>query len=349
MDQQNRTFAVFWKIFFSLCLLAAVTWFVVRTSSVIGCFLTAGALAFILNPAVEALTRKRVPRGLAIMLLFVAFFGLIAIGVIFLGPILYREVTSFLGDVPEYTKKLRALWGDFNGFLIKSNVPFDLSKLPDTFSQQAGSISGKAGKSFFNGLSGFFSAMSNLILIPILMYYFLKDATGVRRAFLTLVPREHRSEADTVIGKISTSLSDFVRGQLKLCLAMFLLTWLTMQFIVQLPNALVFGLIAGVTEFIPYLGPILALIGPLFFAMTISWTKVIVVLITFVILQLIEGNLLAPKIIGNDVDIHPAVLMFALMAGGQVGGIAGMIVAIPVAVIVKTLFTHFYLDRMENR
>jgi len=125
---------------------------------------------------------------------------------------------------------------------------------------------------------------------------------------------------------------------------MGVLTFVTTLFVFP-KYSLVFGAIAGVTEFIPYAGPILALIGPLIVAsFSASW-KIAYVLVAFVVLQFLEGNILAPRVIGKDVGLHPALIIFALLAGGQIGGLVGMIAAIPMAVILKVLIQFFYADQ----
>ena len=190
--------------------------------------------------------------------------------------------------------------------------------------------------------------LAAMVLIPILVFYFLSDGPYIRKSFLATVPPPFRGDTEDLMGRINNALGGFIRGQLKLCLAMGIITWLSLLPVMP-KHSLLFGLIAGVTEFIPYVGPILALIGPLIYASSVGplW-KVIYVLIAFVLLQFLEGNILAPRIIGKDVGLHPALIIFVLMCGGSLAGLPGMIAAIPAAVVLKVFYNYFYVERYLN-
>ena len=349
MGTENKTqMKVLWSALLAAALVVALAWFAVKTSSIITYFLVAGALAYILNPAVEAMCRRRIPRGLAILIMFLIFAGAVAVGLSLIVPPVVRQFTELAENLPGWFDKLKGLWNTVLGLAREKELPVELGKLPEHVAAELQVVVKNAGVSVAGGISSFFSGLAALVIIPILVYYFLKDGAGMKANLLHLVPAPHRGETGELLGKINRALGGFVRGQLKLCLVMGVLTWLSLA-LIGLKYSVIFGAVAGVTEFIPYLGPILALIGPLIYATTVSWTKVGAVLVLFVIIQLLEGNVLAPRIIGKDVNMHPATILFALMAGGQVGGIAGMIAAIPAAVVIKVFFDHFYVGKVINR
>jgi predicted PurR-regulated permease PerM len=153
-----------------------------------------------------------------------------------------------------------------------------------------------------------------------------------------------------LIDRINAAIGGFIRGQLKLCLAVGLLVWLSLQFIAHLDYAIIMGLIAAATEFIPYIGPILGMLMPLGVAFfTGGVDKMLLVFGIFMVIQLLENNLLAPRIMGDDIGMHPVVVIFIFLAAGEVAGIPGMIVCLPVAVIIKVFYEHFYIERFIGR
>lgn len=345
-DKNDSTKLQALKILFTFAFIYVLGWFITRTSNVLGYFAIAGALAYVLNPGIETLVRRKVPRTVAIIGIFMLFFGGITLAVVLVIPEAKKEYDNLVTNMPVYFDAVKALWTRITKIAHDSNLPAAFESLPQKIAANFQTLVSSAGKTFFNGIFGFFSGLAALVIVPILVYYFLSDGKKMKEAVMFCVPPAYRDETKTVLDKINLALGGFLRGQLKLCLAMGVLTWFSLAFVARLDNALIFGLIAGVTEFIPYLGPILALIGPLIFATTISGSKVTIVLILFLVIQLLEGNVLAPKIIGKDVGMHPAFIVFVLMAAGQLAGIPGMISAIPAAVVLKVLFEHFYIEKI---
>jgi len=336
----------FWHTLFLLALIAAIVWVFIKIGTIVAYFAIAGAIAYVLNPAVEAMAGKKIPRGIAILIMFVFFLAIVVVGAIFIIPPASRQFNLLVENLPGYFDALKGLWERVVSLSKSADLPVKLETLPEQIAGDMQEVVASAGKSIFSSIGSFFSGLAAIVIIPILVYYFIKDGPMMRSALLKLMPAQYRDETDVLLTKANDALGGFIRGQLKLCLAMGVLTFLSLAFIPGMQYALLFGVIAGVTEFIPYLGPILALIGPLIFATTVSWKLVAIVCVLFVIIQFIEGNILAPRIIGKDVDMHPAFIMLVLMAGGNIGGIIGMIAAIPTAVILKVLFEHFYVGKV---
>ncbi len=336
----------FWSTLSILVLLCIVIWFFGRIGDIIGYFAAAGAIAYILNPAVEAITARRVPRSVAIMIMFLVLLGGITAAIMLIIPPAVNQFNMLADNIPRYFDSMKVLWEKVVSLSQSSNMPVSLEEFPQRLAGDMQNVIMNAGRNIFTNIAGFFSGLATLVIVPILVYYFLKDGPKVRGAFLSYIPARYRDETGELLSKMNVALGGFIRGQLKLCLAMGVLTFVSLIFLPGMEYELIFGLIAGITEFIPYLGPLLALIGPLIFATTVSWQLVSMVLLLFVVIQLIEGNLLAPRIIGKDVDMHPAMIMLVLMAGGRLGGIVGMIAAIPATVILKVLFDHFYVGKV---
>ncbi|MEW5946027.1 MAG: AI-2E family transporter [bacterium] len=344
MERERRGAVRFAQYLAVLAGAAAAAWFLNRVGYVLSIFAVSAAIAYIINPAVDFLAARRVPRPLAVLgvfVLFVLILGGIALAVL---PRVVAQFNELIGNLPDYFAGLERLWTRAVELARKTELPEGARAIPGKMAEHLQGAGTEIGGRVYNATINFLSKLPGLVIIPILVYYFLNDGARMRRGFITSLPPGARGEADALIDRLNRALGGYIRGQVKLCLLMGVLTWLALA-AAGVKYSLIFGFIAGVTEFIPYIGPVLGIIGPLIFAFFVSWTMVVKVLIVFLVLQLVENNLLAPRVMSGDVGMHPALIMFVLMAGGQVGGIGGMIAALPAAVTLKALFEHFYIEK----
>jgi len=333
----------FWRILLYLALLGVLIWFVSRVSSILGYFALSGAIAYVLNPAVNWLSKKRIPRMVATLIIFTMFAAIVTLILILVIPPAYKQFEDLIKSFPKYAQIVQHLWLKLTKIARSSDMPLNIQSLPDKIAGNLQKVGERVGGAIFGGITGFLSKILTLIVVPILVFYFLSDGPMIRKSLIASVPPPMRPDTEELLSRINTALGGFIRGQLKLCAVMGITTF-AVYTPIMFKYSIIFGLIACVTEFIPYVGPILALIGPLIVASFLAPWKIFYVLIAFSVLQVLEGNILAPKIIGKDVDLHPAIIIFVFMCGGELGGLAGMVAAIPVAVIIKVLYHFFYTE-----
>ncbi|MFH1539965.1 MAG: AI-2E family transporter [bacterium] len=347
MESEDKTHSPYARLVVSAAILAAIVviaLFVKKASGVITVFAISAAIAYIINPLVDKLAARRVPRVVATLSVFVVFIAAVGGVAVAIAPILASQFQELIKNLPDYFAAISGLWERAVETFRKTELPPSVKEIPAAMGQNLQSVGGAVGKKVYNGIVGFFSQLPSVIIIPILVFYFLNDGHRIRRTFISYLPPAHRGAASDLLDRLNGALGGYIRGQVKLCLVMGVLSWIALA-AVGVKYSLVFGTIAGVTEFIPYVGPILGIIGPLIFALFTSWVMVVKVLIVFVVLQVLE-SFLAPRVMSGDVGMHPALILFILMAGGQVAGLAGMIAALPAAVVLKTLIEFFYLERV---
>lgn len=332
-----------------LALIFVVGMLLSRLTLVIAYFLIAAAICYLINPFADMLERRRVPRGLSILLLFTIFAAGVTIGLMLLIPPIRDEIKSLSDNFPKYSKVATEYWDTINERYGWVRNHQEWEGVIQKASQTAQKFGLKIAGRMVGGIMSIFSILPGLVVIPVLVYYFLKDGHKMKGAFLRSLPSPWRPDAEQMIFRTNDAIGGYIQGQLKLCLAMGVLTWAAMQFVCRLDYAIIMGLIAGITEFIPYLGPILAAIMPLTVAAFDGPDKVVLVLGVSVAIQLLEGNVMAPRIMSGDVGMHPALIIFVLMAGGSIGGVPGMIVALPAAVILKVFYEYFYLEKFVKK
>jgi len=186
------------------------------------------------------------------------------------------------------------------------------------------------------------SFIIGLVVIPFWLFYILHDESQVKEGLLRALPEQLRADAQCLASLIDDVLSAYIRGQLLLCLFVGGLATVAL-FIIGVPFALVLGIIAGLFEALPYVGPILGAIPAILVALLSDPGSAIWVAVAFFAIQQVENLLLVPRIAGKSVKLHPALVMIVLVIGNELAGFLGMLIAVPVAAVIRDLFKYLYL------
>ncbi|WP_181350569.1 AI-2E family transporter [Thalassobacillus sp. CUG 92003] len=319
--------------------------FIVIIGTVLIPFVVAGFLSFLLHPLIKGFEDLNIPRPLAIVLVFVLFFFLVGMG-IYRG---YPRIVEQLKELNEHLPQLVEAYQHWTRELYHQTERF-----PDGFKEQLDGMFQSFETWLSDMIMAVVSSMSNIMelvilaaVVPVVTFYLLKDYKHLGGVALRLLPKRFHHEALKLTKKLNHSLGGYIRGQLLISLFVGVLAFLGF-WLIDLDYSLLLGLIAGITNIIPYFGPILGAVPAIVFALTISTTKLIYVLIIVVVIQVIEGNLLSPYIMGKSIHIHPLFIIFALLAGGELGGIAGMILAVPVLTCLKVIAEEIWQHRTEH-
>jgi predicted PurR-regulated permease PerM len=178
-----------------------------------------------------------------------------------------------------------------------------------------------------------------IMIIPFIAFYMLKDFPLIKRSIWYLTPKSWRARGTRFIRDVDESLGSYIRGQLLVCTIIgavaSLLFWLF-----HLKYPLLLGLIIGITNVIPYFGPIIGAVPAVIISATMSVKLVIITVVIIFVLQFLEGNILSPYIVGKSLHMHPLMIMLALTAGGEIGGILGLILAVPILAVIKVSIIH---------
>ncbi|HTY96788.1 MAG TPA: AI-2E family transporter [Solirubrobacteraceae bacterium] len=317
-------------------------------------FIVAGLIALILNPVVAFLSRRRLPRGLAVLVVYVAFF-LIVTGIAFLlaNPI-SNQVSKFADDIPHITKEANRNLAHFQRTLNKDGIHVEFIKQGKTALQTLGEKASKAAGSIvsFSGgvLSEVASTLFDLILIFVLSVYMLIYGARIGDLVRRVMPPGDGTPKDDYPWLVQNAVARYVGGQLLFSLIMGLTAGLAMYILGLLgiftpgrTYAVVFGIFYGFFELIPYVGPILGAALPVLVALFTDPISALWVTLTFIGLQQLEGHIVAPQIFGRTLRINPLLVIFALLLGLQVHGIIGALIALPILSVLRE--TAVYLHR----
>lgn len=325
-------------------LVLACGWLLYLLSPVLMPFLIAMLLAYLGDPLVDRLENKGIVRGWAVVIVFgvLLLAGLMLL--LILLPMLSSQIAALFKRLPGYISLLQQTvepWLAANNISIQM---FDLQTVKQALSQYWTEVGQVAGGVFgYMTRSGMavLQWLTNLLLVPVLTFYLLRDWDLLVARVRELLPRRHAEQIIKLSLECDDMLAGFLRGQLMVMLALSVLYTLGLSFI-GLDLSLLLGVIAGIVSFVPYLGLIVGILlaGTAAFFQFHEWLPVLMVFVVFGLAQLVEGTVLTPRFVGERIGLHPVAVIFAVMAGGQLFGFTGILLALPVTAVVMVLLRH---------
>nr|WP_295969601.1 AI-2E family transporter [uncultured Bacillus sp.] len=309
-------------------------------------FIIAAFITYLLHPIVERLHTGGLHRGMAVFIIYVIFFG--GIGFAF-----YKGLPEIIRQIKDLTVSIPELADQYMGFV--EQIQQKTSAWPDGIQERVDdgivSIERSLDKMLTNALNSIAEIASSIFtiaLIPFISFYMLKDFKTIKKAVWYVTPRKWRQGGILFLRDVDQSLGSYIRGQLLVCSLIGSLS--TFAFwVIHMNYPLLLGLIIGITNVIPYFGPIIGAIPAVVIASTMSVKMVVITMIIVLVIQFLEGNVLSPFIVGKSLRMHPLMIMLALFAGEEMGGIIGMILAVPILAVLKVGLLHIrkYFGRKQ--
>lgn len=328
---------------------AGVLWLVYTLEGVILLVVLAMFFAYLIAPLVELLRRPLnaggrdhlIPRGLAIGLVYLLLFGTMAVTISLLLPGLGSQITQFGRQAPEYASHLRDRLQGWRYFINPDHFPTAVREAVDKAFAGTMDTAGNYMTSAIAGLLGLLAYLPWLILIPILAFFLLKDADGFRRSALLLLPRgQLRGRGTDFFQEVNRTLAAYIRAQLTACLLIGGICMLGFV-ILGVPYALVLGLVAGLLEFIPLVGPLVVALSATLVASFHSPGQALMVLLFLGVLRIVHDYVVYPRLIGHGIHLHPLAIILAILCGAELAGIAGIFLAIPVVAVLSVTYRHW--------
>lgn len=347
---RRSSYAAWWAIAATIFLMG---WLGHALLPILTPFAAAILLTYICHPAQKWLTQHRINPNLAAILVLL---GLVLLGGAFLLvllPLLFQQMQALYGGLGKLFALAQTNWLPQLQTRLGLDIAFDLEHLRSWLSGNSESLRA-AVPEILKGLSSqgmaIVAVVANVVLTPVVFFYFLRDAGEIVPRLLRLAPRRYASGLSTLLADIDSVLGEFLRGQLTVMLLMSVIyaggLWL-----IGLDAALPLGLIAGMLTFIPYVGSTTGLLLGALTAFT-QYGNLIGLwptLLVFLIGQTLESNIITPKLVGERIGLHPVAVIFALMAFGQLFGFIGILLALPLAAILhvglKHLLRHYHASR----
>ncbi|MFH0927992.1 MAG: AI-2E family transporter [bacterium] len=317
-------------------------WVAYSIREVFAIFFVALVLSALISPLAAHLEQRKIPRGLAVLIIYVGLLVLIGVALIGLIPPIINESGQLIGNSVNLVK--------FIYDQIKS-WPVLGSALSDIDSIQSGLQALQAGLT--KGVPGIFSTLQDLagglaafVLVLALTYYLVVEESAFWRFFRSMTPHRYHVYLGDLLMEVQKKMGAWLRGQIVLGLTIGFCVYIGLR-ILGVPYALVLAFFAGLMEFIPYIGPIISAIPAVLIALSTSVFQGVLVVLMYMVIQWCENHLLVPTIMRRAIGINPIVSILALLVGAKLGGIVGAVLAIPVATAIM-VFTQDFFAREEN-
>jgi predicted PurR-regulated permease PerM len=302
-------------------------------------------LAYLLDIPVERMSRVGIPRWVSVLIVYAVFVVVFiqAIRVVF-RP-LADEISTFIKEFPSFMAQVADLYAHLD---LPPGVREAIDGWLDNVGNGVGGLNPSDLLPVVTGIAGLLGSIVGYVIIPVWVFYLIKDRPALVAAAEESLPREWREDARAVSGLFLRVWSQWLRGQLFLGFVVGVATFIGLEVLSVLVDpvfgrfAVLLSVIAGVLELLPIIGPIIAAIPAVLLALTGGIDAAIAAVILYVLIQQVENNVLVPKIQGDAVELHPSVVMLALVMGGAIAGLLGAILALPMTAAARDIFRYAF-------
>jgi len=342
-----------WVLLIVFASVAFLCWLVYLLQAILTPFLAGAAVAYLGDPLADKLEAKGLGRTTAVVVVFTGFTLIFVAALFIFVPLLFQQLQVMWQKLPLLLSWVQdqALPKLMHWVGMDAQV-FDLSQVKDTLINSWGKVGGVAG-SFAKratdsglALAGF---VANVTLIPVVSFYLLKDWDVITEKVQRSLPRRVESRVVSLAQECNEVIASFVRGQLMVMIALGLLYGIGLA-IVGVEFALLIGMVAGLASIVPYMGFAVGIAIALVvsFIQFQDWLHPVMVVGVFAIGQTLEGTVLTPMLVGDKIGLHPVAVIFAVLAGAQLFGFVGMLLALPVAAVILVVLRKLYLHYLAS-
>ncbi len=324
----NRTIEISSGTIFRTVLILLLLWFLFMIRDIILLIFLALIIVAAIDPIVDWFQKKKVPRTLTTMVIYILFLSIIGLTVSLLVPPITTEIQSLGQNFPQLMEKVSGYFRGVREFTVSHNLQKNVS---DFFSNIAGQLS-QTGSNIFSGTISIIGGFFELIVVLSIAFYMSVQEKGIKQFFASIMPEEHREYVSGLVDRIQFKMGRWLQGQLLLMFLIFVLDYAGLL-LIGAPYALVLALIAGLLEIIPYIGPIISAVVAVAISFLHGPVTGLLVLGLFVLVQQLEGYVLTPLIMKRAVGLNPVVVIVALLIGAKLAGVMGIIVSVPVATV----------------
>ncbi|KUJ91234.1 MAG: hypothetical protein XD65_0725 [Caldanaerobacter subterraneus] len=315
----------------------------VSIKNILSPFFVSALIAYLLNPMVKFFNSKGFSISLSILLVFL----IVASGILFFSfyivPLLINEFIALLQMIPFYAEEIQKLLIQLK-FNYLSYLPPQVEKVLD---KNLGSLNNAFTyhiDSAFKSVITILKDAVDIIIIPIVTFYFLKDKKVFKEEIERILPQKYSTKFFNILKKIDKILSKYLRAQIYISTFVAIFTMIGLS-LIKVKYAFLIGVLAGILNIIPYVGPILSIIPTVLIGLLDSLTKGFWALIICLLVQQVENAFITPKIMSDSVGLHPVTVIFSLIAGGELFGIWGLLLSVPIVAMIKAIVIEIFIEK----
>jgi len=338
MDNE-KILDISWRTILKISIAIVIFYILFSVREILIWFIFALTISVLFNPAVNFLQNRKIPRGLAVVLIYVIVFGLLSLLIYLVVPLLISEIQVFLESFPQYFEKISPLLRGF-GFQAFENL--------ESFLKALGSSLEGMAENIFSVLFTIFGGVFTTLFVIITAIFLSLEEKAVERGLILLFPKNYETQVMNVWQKCQKKVSGWFGARILACLFVGFASYIAfLIFNVKYPFTL--ALFAGVFNFIPYIGPLLTGVVLFLLIFPTEVFKGILVLITFTLIQQVENSILSPILMKKFVGLPPALVLVSLVVGGQLWGFLGAILAVPLFGILFEFLKEFLQKRRDGK
>ncbi|MEZ0482891.1 AI-2E family transporter [Planococcus sp. SSTMD024] len=315
-------------------------------------------LYYLLRPVLRLLERFKIPRIWGILIIFLGGIGLLTLLSVLVFPFLREQFQNLIEEFPDYFMRLlnnidqflrNSLVGDYyrdSSFNIEALIATLPASIADTLQATVTGIITRV-TSWISTITG---VILSIVIVPFILFYLLKDGDKLPGYFLKLLPPRFRGDTREVLKDADKQLGAYIQGQLIVAFCIGVMVYIGFL-IIGMDYALLLGALAMVTSIVPYIGPAIAITPAAIIALVTSPFMLVKLAIVWTVVQLVEGNLISPQVMGKTMYIHPVTIIFVLLTAGSLFGVVGVILGIPMYALLRVIVSHLYklFKRRYNR
>ncbi len=323
----NRTIDISSSTILRTIFILLLLWFVFLVRDILVLVFVAVIIVSAIDPIVDWLQRKRIPRALTVILVYVLVFAVVGTAISFLVAPLTSEISNLAKNFPRFIENLSRYFTVARDYADSHNISQEVGNFTTNLNNSLSQIS----SNIFSGTVSVIGGIFSFIVILSMAFYMSVQERGVKKFFASLVPHEHSEYIKDLIDRIQFKMGRWLLGQIALMIIIFTIDYVGLL-IIGVPYALILAILAGLLEIIPYVGPIISTVAAtLIVLLNGGWIKAVLVLVLFTLAQQLEGNVITPLVMRKAVGLNPVVVIVALLIGFQLDGIIGALIAIPAA------------------
>ncbi len=335
----NQTITISTSTFFKAVLIFLGLWFLWFIRDIVAIFVVALLLSALIDPFADWFAKRRIPRGLSVLIVYTILLSIVSVILILFTPIVAKQSVQLISNVQEYYGDLSESFGYLPAFSDAGTFGQNLQTSLESFQQGISSSFGY----IFSTVKGFLGSIAAFLIILVLTFYLVVEGDKVRTYFKNLAPVEYQPYISQLLEKMQNKIGAWLRGQLLLGLVVGVMVYIGLT-LLGIKYALLLALIAGLFEIVPYIGPIMALIPALIIGFAQAPIDGVAVLVLYTLVQQVENNVLVPKIMQKVTGLNPIISIAALLIGIKVAGLVGAILSIPLATMLAVVLDDFFKE-----
>lgn len=326
----NRTIEISSSTILRTIFILLLLWFLYLVRDILALVFVAIIIVSAIDPVVDWFQKKKVPRSLTVLVVYVVFLAVLGTAIGLLVPPLVSEIRGLGESFPQMAEKFSGYFRIARDYAASHNFQQQIANFTGSVTEKLSQI----GSSVFSGTISFIGGILSFVVVLSVAFYMSVQERGIKKFFASLAPEEHRDYIQGFVDRIQFKMGRWLQGQMFLMLIIFALDYVGLL-LIGAPYALVLALVAGFLEIVPYIGPVISAVIAVSISFLHDPVTGLLVLALFVTVQQLEGYILTPLVMKKAVGLNPVVVILALLIGAKLGGVMGVIIAVPVATVVS--------------